>query len=200
MKIIPKVEEVEPVSMMDLVKQLNQKREEDIKEQENTHPNINYDISPNDSFESDDILEALSFKDQETSRTQADTEINHYETMNEEELKFEIESLLLQNLEHNTEMPNLDELKESAREKANSYLSKLRPSDPNWVKRPEIGLKENTFKVNAELNENMQDLVSHEIPPSSHLKKGQLDDNSDDENNEVIKIKYTEVEPFEFDE
>lgn len=109
--------EDEEVSMMDLVRQMQEKQ----KEQENSDHNEN--DSSNDSFSSNDILEALDYQDLTTARTAADTVANPYEEMNEEELKVQIESLLLPNLDRPT----------FTHFQSEPVVKPLRANDPNIV-------------------------------------------------------------------
>ena len=132
-KIAQNIPEKDVPSMMDLLHEMEEDRK-NLLDQENTHPNRNPDESPNNSFSSDDILDALEAKDEEI-RTAADTEINTLENMNEEELKNEIESVLLPTINLDTNIAlgpqsTNEERKEESKLTLAQRIQKLKLEDP----------------------------------------------------------------------
>ncbi|CAI2373396.1 unnamed protein product [Moneuplotes crassus] len=187
-----KPEQVEPPSMFDLLRNL----EEENKAQENISPNEAHSLD--DSFNSDDVLEALDAKDDET-QTAADTELKTLDNMNEEEFRHEIESVLLPNLNLETSLAlsssPKDELVSDKKPESKFDLMKEIQSLKSHPKQDEESKEENTFKVNTELNNNFQDIVAVKIR-EAEIPTYVSDEEEEKEQEEPAE--YTEVMKFEF--
>jgi len=183
----PVVKEVEPVSMMELVKQMQNKVTE------NQHPNTQNLRSPNDSFSSDDILETLDSRDQECTMSSDGLRSTKYSNFTEEELKNEIESLLLPNL-------NMD-----SRYQNPSLQPKPLVTESKYIKVIPLTNEEksmNTFVVNDELNFNQQDDVAEEVislnAPAAPIEPV-VTESEVEQTESVENAEYTPIQKFEFD-
>lgn len=154
--------EDEPLSMLDLVRQLETKLTPE-NNSENVSPNQEY-TSLNVSFSSDGIDLEI--------QTEADTELQRLESMDEEEFKSHIESVLLPNINLDTRLA-LSPSQLDTKEEPKSLADYIKIIKIDSLK------AENTFVVNEELGFNLQDIVAVEIKPSPVYLYG--NDSEDDE-------------------